>query len=214
MFNEQSLLCMNMCIYSVSKSVTWWTSLQQSNFQCCGQNKQAGTSSIHNYIEACPLQYMANHPCDPIKKHKSRPAFPAIPGVWSENNCRARGISAQTQNQHFHFVFRVLHTEKRHKQWLYQGLARLDDAYCIYANLCWPEMKSFLIRALSGWCFYLKKKKIVFTVQSIIENGDFMARVLLTDPSFFPFLLEPQATFLFPVHIYAMCYARPCWKAC
>lgn len=70
-----------------------------------------------------------------LKKNKSRPAFPAIPGVWGEIIAGIKRISARTQN-HISILSSGFPT-----QWntMNPTLDTLDDAYCIYANPCQPK---------------------------------------------------------------------------
>lgn len=85
-----------MCQKQSLKSVTSWISLQCSNLHCCCHCKQFGTSSIHNYIEASPLQYVANRPCDPIKK-QVQAHIPYHPWGLVENNYCSKSRRVQKE---------------------------------------------------------------------------------------------------------------------
>lgn len=71
--------------------------------------------ALHQYIiilKHVPLQYMANHPYDPIKDKQvqaSVPCYPAFPRVWGKiiggiKKRKKKVLSEQTES-HFHLVF-------------------------------------------------------------------------------------------------------------
>lgn len=81
-----------MCIVTkISNLANLITPIQ---FSVAGQDGQAGTLSLHNYVEACLLQYGAIQPCDPIKKKQVEASIHSHPWGLVENNCRAKKDSA------------------------------------------------------------------------------------------------------------------------